>query len=414
MTTPAKSAAEGTDVLLFSVEQGRFGPPRLPEFLSLAALRVGALAPAHNLLSVSSHLSCHHVLPEARTFAELGGALCAAIESSRPRLIVPGDEQAVMIMQALLGPRGRRLVGKADTRVAATIAESLGDPAHYDASLLKTRTLAVARQIGVLAPESVTVASASAAAAAAGRMGYPVYLKESFSWAGRGVTRCDDAAGVRAAFAATRHQFGRLRHFMRWFADRDWYPVETETDLQCGIAGKSAMVCALAWRGVMVGAICGERLVVTKANGPSIAARISHDPVMVDSTARMIAALGLHGFAAFDFMVPDDGSAPLLLECNPRPVPILHLGVRVGVDFGQLLAALMRNEIKPDRPWLSQGSVDVLLFPHSLDPAWVREAEVRGWQLDVPAAEPGLLAAMQDRPAAERAAPPIALGVAAA
>lgn len=410
--TATRPAFDSTvDILLFSVEQGRFGPPRLPEALSKAGLSVGALCPAENLLAASRHLHRHDALPTARTLSRLGGALCEVVQSANPRLIIPGDEQAVMIMQALVGVRGRHLTSRShgcDDRVAATIAASLGDPAHYDGSLLKTRTLAVARSIGVPIPRSVTVFTARGAVAAAAQMGYPVYLKESFSWAGRGVTRCDDAASLRDAFNASRKRFGPLRHLARWMADRAWYPVETETDIQSGVAGSAAMVCALAWQGRMVAGVCAEKLALTWPNGPSAAVRMRHDPPMVQHAARMIEVLGLHGFVSFDFMVPDDGSEALLLECNPRPVAIVHLGHRVGVDFADLLARLVRGDQPPGAPVLAEGHAHILLFPHSLDAEWVRMAEANGWHLDVPSSEPALLATFcaQAKPAPAAAPAP--------
>ena len=394
------------DILLFSVELGRYGPPRLPECLARAGLRVAALCDAGDLLAASCHLQSCTVLPISRTLGGLGGALCRTIATLRPRLVIPGDEQAVMIMQTLTRPRGARIARRAGTDVASILAASLGEPRYYDASLLKTQTLAVARRIGVPTPCSHTVTSADAAVIAAARMGYPVYCKASFGWAGRGVTRCEDGLALRKAFDATQHRFGNLRAIMRRLADRDWYPVDTPIDVQSGVSGGSAMVCALAWQGRMVAATSAERLVTSSANGPSVAVRLRHDPGMVKNAGRMIAALGLHGFASFDFMVPSDGSEALLLECNPRPVPIVHHAVRVGVDFPEVLAGLMRGRCAPVTPVLAQGHADVLLFPGSLDPAWADEAKRRGWHVDIPFGEPGLIAAVQSRPEAERALPP--------
>lgn len=402
------------DVLLFSVEQGRFGPPRLPQILTDAGLRVAALCPAQNLLGLSRHLVHHAILPDARTLGALGGALCAAIATARPALVVPGDEQAVMILHALTRGRGRRLAARSGNAVPDTIAASLGDPAHYDASLLKSATLAAARAIGVPVPRSETVLTADAAVAAAEAMGYPVYLKESFSWAGRGVAQCGDAAAVRAGFAATRLKLAPVRRLARRLADRDWYPVETATDIQSGVAGAAAMVAALAWQGRLVGAVCAEKLALTNTSGPSIAVRLQHDAAMVDHSAALVSALGLHGLVSFDFMVPDDGGPALLLECNPRPVAIHHIGRVVGVDFAELLASLLHGSDAPAQPMIGRGIGNVLLFPNSLDPAWVREAKARDWLLDLPSAEPALVDAAEARPAAERRLPlPSARNIAA-
>ena len=371
---------------------------------------MGALCPEGNLLAASRYLVRRDIMPTGRALAPLGRALCEAVAASGAKLVVPGCEQSVMIIQALANRKSGRIGG---VPIPPAIAASLGDPAFYAASLLKSQTLAVARSVGVPVPESVTVHSAAMAVMAAEQIGYPVYLKESFSWAGRGVTRCNDAAALRAAFAATRRSFGFARGVVRRVLDHDWWPVQTDIDLQSGIAGQAAMICALAWHGKMVAGVCAEKLAPINSDGPSIAVQVCHDQVMVDSAEKMIAAMGLHGLVSFDYMLPDDGRPALLIECNPRPVAILNLGVQVGVDFAGLLADLVHGGDAPAEPVLATGSAQTLLFPNALDPAWHCEALARGWHLDMPINEPDIVAAMRDRPEHERPAAPMADSIAA-
>lgn len=393
------------DVLVFVVEEGRAGPPRLPEIFAGAGLAVATLAPAGNRVGVSRHAVHHAQLPAGRSIGVLGGALCRTVAQTGARLVIPGDEQAVMIMHALV----RRRAGA----VPAAIAASLGPLDRLDASLMKSATLALAREAGVPVPDSVTVTGATMAVALADRMGYPVYLKESFGWAWRGVTRCDDAAAVSAALGATRRRFAGARALVRRLAGRDWYPASSPVDLQRGIAGDAAMVCALAWRGRMIGAYAATKLAPLDSNGPSLAVKVYHDPAMVDASARMIAALGLTGLVSFDFMVPAAGGPALMIECNPRPVAIHNLGRGVGVDFAALLATCLADGEPQGAPLLARREARVLLFPHGLDPAWAAEAAARGWQIDMPEDEPALVAAMQGRGAEERAEPPTQVAIAA-
>ena len=391
------------DILIFVVEAGRAGPPRLPEGLSGAGLRVATLAPEGNVVGTSRHAVHHAILPEGRSLSLLGGALCRVAAQCGVRLVIPGDEQAVMIMHALVRRARGRIGGVA---VPPAIAASLGPVDQLDASLMKSATLALARSIGVAVPDSVTVADAATAIGVADGMGYPVYLKESFGWAGRGVTRCDDAAAITAAFAATRRAMAPLRALIRRATGRDWYPATSAIDLQRGIAGDAAMVCALAWQGRMIGAVSAEKLAPLESNGPSLAVRVRHDPAMVAASGRMIAALGLTGLVSFDFMMPANGGQPLLIECNPRPVAIHNLGAGAGVDFAALLAACLGGGDLPAAACLADCESRVLLFPHGLDPAWAAEAARRGWQIDLPADEPALIEAMRRRPAEECAPEP--------
>ena len=398
------------DILIFVVEAGRAGPPRLPEALAGAGLRIATLAPAGNMIGTSRHAVAHAILPEGRSLAVLGAALCRIAADSGARLVIPGDEQAVMIMHALVRRASGRIGG---VTVPPVIAASVGPADLLDASLMKSATLALARQAGVATPDSVTVADAAMAIAVADRLGYPVYLKESFGWAGRGVTRCDDAAAIASAFAAIRRSMAPLRALLRRVTGRDWYPATSAIDLQRGIAGDAAMVCALAWQGHMIGAVSAEKLAPLESNGPSLAVRVRHDPAMVGASRRMIAALGLTGLVAFDFMLPAGGGEPLLIECNPRPVAIHNLGAGAGVDFAALLAACLAGEDLPLEPHLADRESRVLLFPNGLDPAWAAEAAQRGWQIDLPVDEPALVEAMRHRPADECPPAPDAVRIAA-
>lgn len=376
------------DVLLFSVEDGRFGPPRLPAMLHAAGLTTAALAPEGNLLLASQWLSARRILSRKRAFGALVQALAEAVTSLCPRLIVPGDEQAVVLLQAIALGQGDRWF---DPAARAIVAASLGPAAQFRASLFKSDTLALARGRGVPVPGGLTVATIAEALAFAERSGFPLYVKESFGWAGQGVTCCEDEQALRKAFAAARSGHGRWRSMARRLLARSWYPVGSAIDVQCAVAGQPAMFCALAWQGRLVAGMTGTKLELAYANGPSAAVRLAHVPELAEAAGSMIAGLGLTGFVSFDFMVPDAGGAAVLLECNPRPVAILHLGREVGVDFGALLADRLAGRAFA-APVVPTGARDVLIFPHSLDRERAARAQEAGWLVDMPADEPDLIA----------------------
>jgi hypothetical protein len=101
--------------------------------------------------------------------------------------------------------------------------------------------------------------------------------------------------------------------------------------------------------------------------------------------------MGVSGFVSFDFIAGEDGRA-WLLECNPRPTQMLHLGPLVGVEPARALAAAMRHEPistveKPVR------DLSVAMFPQE----WRRDpdsARLRDTYHDVPWDDPALVAAM--------------------
>jgi predicted ATP-grasp superfamily ATP-dependent carboligase len=257
----------------------------------------------------------------------------------------------------------------------------------FAASLFKSDTIALARSLGICVPESETVVAVDDALRAGERIGYPVYLKQSFSWAGNGVVRCDDAVALRAACIAARPRGGTLRGIVRKALGRDWYPVVTDMDVQSGIAGNSAMFSVLAWQGRLIGGLSGVRLAKIHPSGPSTTVHLGPDQAMADAVGKLVAALGLTGFVSFDFMIPYDGGEPVLIECNPRPVPVHHLGRHIGVDMAAAFARLLKGEIPEGGPLLADRELDVVLFPHALNPLQHQHCDL----IDTPDADPGLI-----------------------
>lgn len=372
------------DILIFAIEAGRFGPARLPQNLQAMGLSVATLCPQDNVLGLSEHASHRFTLPRTRSAPRMARALADAIRQAKPRLIIPADEQAVVLMHGFAcGNCARDL----DADALATIVRSLGRPDRYGAMLFKSETLALARSIGVCVPDGGTANTAGEALHIAEAIGYPVFLKHSFGWSGQGVIRCDDAGAVLAAL----HQRTRLRRvkaMLRRVLNRDWYPALSPVDVQGVVKGRPAMVCALAWRGRMIGAFGGETLSTTSATGPSSSVRLGPHPAMEAAAKAMIEAMGCTGWVGFDFMLDEEGGEPVLLECNPRPIQVCHLGYRIGVDLAAELASLLRGEEPRRQPLRADRTLDVVLFPHALDPGRV----LPGMLDDVPGADHGLMA----------------------
>jgi ATP-grasp domain len=60
--------------------------------------------------------------------------------------------------------------------------------------------------------------------------------------------------------------------------------------------------------------------------GPSTVVRYLDHPEMEATATRLVAALGLSGFASFDFVIAEDGGGAFLIELNPRTIGTIHLG----------------------------------------------------------------------------------------
>ncbi len=381
--TTTENGASRPRVLMIAFEDGRSGPCRLPRPLNEAGIAVATLAPPANLIGRSGFVAERFTLPAARSARSLLAALEGAVAAWQPDLVIPCDEQVVAFLHDVV----RR--SNASAAVRTVLAASLGDPGRHEALLMKGATLALARTIGVATPRGAIASSAREGRRIADEIGYPVYAKASFGWAGSGVTLCADDAALSAALA--RPRAAPVKALARRLLQRDWYPARTAIEVQQAIAGSPAMVAAVAINGRMLAGFSAMARRTVSATGPSMVVEILHHAPMQEAAARMIAALGASGFIGFDFMIEAGSGEALLLECNPRPIQVGHLGSRIGADLCAALAAALRGEgALPAAPCASET---VALFPaafaHGLDatlPAHVHR--------DIPFDDPALLAAM--------------------
>jgi hypothetical protein len=160
---------------------------------------------------------------------------------------------------------------------------------------------------------------------------------------------------------------------------------------QQAIDGSPAMFCAVALNGRMLAGFAGFALQTQSATGPSTIVRIGPHAEMAEASARLAEAMGATGFISFDFMIEDKTGKAYLLECNPRPIQIGHLGPRIGINMCDALARAMRGEAP-----LQSGATkeaEIAMFPQE----WLRSpATIAGLDapLDVPWDDPELLRAM--------------------
>ena len=394
---PTAQAGPSPSVMLIAFEHTRWGPARLPKPLSEAGFRVATLCPVKSVVGKSRYIEQKFELPESRSSRRLEAALADAMRAFRPMLIIPTDEQVVAWLQSLVRrahTRARPNSGRGllDTGMLATLEASLGQSSRYDAMLLKSETLKLAAEVGVRTPRSATIEDPADAIEVAEGIGFPMYVKTSFSWAGAGVRHCPDTEALSEMMSQSRPaRFGWLRHMAKHIADRDWYPMDTAIDLQQAIEGAPAMYTVAVHKGRVLAGFAGFALQTQSATGPSTIVRIGPHAEMAEASARLAKAMGATGFISFDFMIEAKTGKAYLLECNPRPIQIGHLGPRIGIDLCAALSRAMRGEVAPQADAVNQTTV--AMFPQE----WLRSpATIAGLDapLDVPWDDPELLRAM--------------------
>ncbi len=377
---------------MIAFDGGRWGAARLVKPLHDAGFRVAALCPSGNSLARTGYLDQYFALTDVRSSRRFESRLAEIMGIWKPLLIVPADERVVACLHAVVRKARSGGLSRLDEAALAIIVASLGNPARFDAMLLKSSTLGLARELGLPVPGGETVISVDQAIAAANRIGFPVYVKASFSWSGNGVSFCRNGGEIAAAIAATRPRL-RLpfRDALRRAVNRDWYPAQAAIDVQESIAGTPAMFCAVALNGRMIAGFAGITRQACAVNGPSSIVRIGANPEMERISREIIRVFGASGFIGFDFMIDGATGAIVLLECNPRPIPVCHLGSRIGVDLCAALAAEFGG--KPYSAAARIGEEVITLFPHE----WQRNPDgvaKTGNYIDIPLDDPELLRLM--------------------
>jgi predicted ATP-grasp superfamily ATP-dependent carboligase len=113
------------------------------------------------------------------------------------------------------------------------------------------------------------------------------------------------------------------------------------------IAGRPATSLASAFEGATLATVTAKNVeCFPNELGPSSVVRFIHNQEMRRASEKLIGAWGLTGLIGFDFVI-DSAGAAWLIECNPRPTPISHLGALVGEDICRALYCRIAGQSLP-------------------------------------------------------------------
>jgi len=348
------------------------GAPRLPRAFERAGFRVLTFGFSGTLIQRSQAVSEAVIVPESIGNHELLEKLRNTIEQAGPDLVVPTDDASVLAVNAV------RFQPNLSERTRELLTTSLGD-ARHSATVRNRKLLArLAISLGVRTPAQEVVRNLAEAREFAARHGYPIVLKEEDSVAGMGVTICKDESELERTVAR------RVAQNPAIYAEG--------VLVQSFVEGRTAMRVVAARAGKVLGGLSALKLETwPTSTGPSTCVEFIEHPEMAATAEVVTGALGYGGFASLDFIVDGAGRA-YLIELNPRPTPISHLGERFGACLCRRLhAALTGAPIPTAEP---EGlPVRVALFPQE----WVRAPDsphlAAGVFHDVPWDEPDLVEA---------------------
>lgn len=167
---------------------------------------------------------------------------------------------------------------------------------------------------------------------------FPAVVKTSVGTASRGIWFIRGADDLDAAL----HDLGAGA-----FAD--------EVLVQDFIAGTTEKAQSVFCRGQMIGFHAYRQVAAGVGGGEAIKQSVRR-PIVRAHLEKVGQALDWHGALSIDYIMPDDGGAPLLIDCNPRLVEPFN-AYRSGVDLVGLLLLISLGETPAA---LAEGRAGVL------------------------------------------------------
>lgn len=375
----------GVSVLLASTATRWYGTARAPRALAKAGFDVTLLTPRNSLAEASRFVRRLAYLPPDATTMQWVHALAATVRAASPVLVMPCDDLSFRLLAMLVVAPPPQLQPALQQALADVIRRSLGDPAHYLASVDKTRVSTAAAEAGVPVPAHVVAATRDDAERFAATHGYPLVVKRPHTTAGNGVR--------------TVRNGDELIHAIVTLTAPDAADIEPDASrrvvVQKHVDGHICYQNVAAWQGRMLAGYAGDRLQAHDGPAsPGTVVRYRHDADLRDHSERLVAAFGMSGIFTSEYLIERDTGRAYLLEINRRTSPGTHYGSVMNVDLCAALHAALHEAPSPTRAGLDPGEERVFVqFPGE----WLRDPAsrwLRKYPVDVPWDDPELLEAM--------------------
>ncbi|HEY4412303.1 MAG TPA: ATP-grasp domain-containing protein, partial [Gaiellaceae bacterium] len=199
-------------------------------------------------------------------------------------------------------------------------APALGAPDAVEVALSKPRTLALAESLGLRTPATHAVGSPGELAAAVAELGLPAVLKPETSW-----HDLPEGGGERTAPLLLEHEADLARAPAVPALLQEVVPGVRETVKLFRQDGRTLatllMRCDRTWPPLGGSSVMRET--------------IAPPDDVVDAAQRLVAEIGLEGYAEVEFR-RDRAGRPVLMEVNPRLSQSVELALRAGVDFPRM------------------------------------------------------------------------------
>jgi len=283
--------------------------------LGVAGVRVGAFdcqqAPAFRSRWVSESGLLPDFVGEPDAYAE---ALLSLIDRYQPKVLIPVHDGSIEVIRACRS--------ELEPRVAVALA---AEP-QLAVAIDKEQTFALAENLGVALPRSVSLHPGCDLEAAVAEVGLPAVVKPMRSW----VEGSDER--LMSLIAPGLSELRAIVALPRWRG--------VPLVLQQWVGGSREAIWLFFARGKIWARFAQ---VAFRMNPPLGGASVVRESIIpnrdvLESSERLVREIGLEGFSEVEFR-RDMSGRPMLMEINPRLSASIELAVRAGIDFPGLLYA---------------------------------------------------------------------------
>jgi hypothetical protein len=320
-------------------------------------------------------------------------SLISTIEAVNPDIIVPACDRSVRHLHELHAQL--KAQGNGGTPMMALIERSLGAPASHPIVASRYDLLTLAREEGVLTPDTTRIHSQEDLDKWSARQLYPWVLKADGTWGGGGVRVIRSMEDAQRSLYQLEKMSRFTRSIKRLVVNRDafwlrewWVGAQRSIVAQSYIYGRPANCAAFCWMGKVLAIIAVEVVRADGATGPASIVSVVNNSDMTKAAEKIAARLRLSGFFGLDFMIEEETKHAYLIEMNPRLAPPSHIRLGKGRDLAGALWAQVSGQPSIDARSVTQSNL-IAYFPQGSN-----DGKVLGDSCfqDIPQEEPELVA----------------------
>jgi len=366
-TVPTQTKMDSRTRILLADTDRRPYAARLAMAFAAIGCDVSAVCTSHHPLET---LKAHHRLfPYSPVHPK--ASLLLAIQSTKPDLIIPCDDRAVLHLQQLCGQRGL------DAAAVQVIERSLGPAGSYPVVSARYPLLELAREQGIRIPTTQYLQTERDLDEWCKKQPLPWVLKADGTWGGGGVRILDTLRQVQPQFQSLSEPCRLGRALKRLLVNRDpfylrdwWQRSSRPVIAQAYITGRPSNCAVACWEGKVLAQTNVEVLDTSDPTGPARVVRLTDNPEMTRAAERIAEKLRLSGFFGLDFIIEKESGAAYLIEMNPRCTPLSHIEIGAGTGLVAALCSALTSRPRSVAAPSASPQIDsqvIAYFPQAHD-----------------------------------------------